>query len=111
MFKKQYDDGEFCPRIKDACVKRACRFWTNVRGRHPQTGEHVDRWDCADVWKIVLQIETTRETCSVGAAVESSRNEAIKSVGQLAQAIMQRPVVVSLPARDVPALLPRRGEE
>lgn len=103
MFAKIYEDGEFCPRINGKCKKHPCKFWIHVRGRHPQTGEMMDTWDCADVLKVTLQIEACRLTDSVGAAVESARNENVKALGGVAAAIVSTQQA-ALPAREVSAI-------
>ena len=50
-----------------------------VRGKHPQTGEEVDDWNCAMTWLPVLLIENSQMQRQTGAAVESFRNEVVKN--------------------------------
>lgn len=50
-----------------------------VRGKHPQTGEEVDEWNCAMTWLPVLLIENSQQQRQTGAAVESFRNEVVKT--------------------------------
>jgi hypothetical protein len=57
----------------------ACRFWVTVIGKHPQTGEQVNNADCAFCWTPVLMIENSKVNRETGAAVESFRNEMVKS--------------------------------
>ena len=36
--------GKFCPLIGKDCMGMECSWFTQVRGRHPQTGEEIDEW-------------------------------------------------------------------
>lgn len=47
-------------------------------GMHPQTGERINKWDCAIVWMPMLTIENTQKANEVGAAIESFRNEMVR---------------------------------
>lgn len=55
-----------------------------IRGNNPNTGEEVDDYGCSMAWLPVLMIENSQQQRSTGAAVESFRNEMVKSneVGQ-----------------------------
>lgn len=55
-------------------VEERCRWYVQVRGMNPQSGEEMDRWDCAIALMPVLQIETSQNTRQAQAAVESVRN-------------------------------------
>lgn len=72
-------NGTFCPLIKDECVGLKCVWFTQVRGMNPNTGKEVDEWSCAVAWLPVLLIENSQQQRSTGAAVESFRNEMVKS--------------------------------
>ena len=76
--------GSFCPLIKDECVGLKCSWFTQVRGTNPNTGKEVDEWACSVAWLPVLLIENSQQQRQTGAAVESFRNEMVKSneVGQ-----------------------------
>jgi len=54
-----------------------CRWFTNIRGKHPQSEEVIDRFDCALAWQPILTIENTRQTMGAGAAIESFRNKVV----------------------------------
>lgn len=71
--------GKFCPLIKEDCVGLKCHWFTQVRGTNPNTGKEVDEWSCAVTWLPVLLIENSQQQRSTGAAVESFRNEMVKS--------------------------------
>ena len=51
----------------------------HVRGMNPNTGQEVDHWSCAVAWMPMLQIENSQQQMQTGAAVESFRNEVVKS--------------------------------
>jgi hypothetical protein len=55
-----------------------------IRGSNPNTGEEIDDYGCSMAWLPVLMIENSQQQRSTGAAVESFRNEMVKSneVGQ-----------------------------
>ena len=71
------DAGKTCPLHKkdmsDVCHK--CPWWTQIRGKHPQTGADMDEWSCSIALLPVLLVENARTTRSVAAATESFRNE------------------------------------
>jgi len=76
--------GKFCPLIKKDCIELQCSWFTQIRGMNPNTGKEVDEWGCAIAWMPILMIENSQQQRSTGAAVESFRNEMVKSneVGQ-----------------------------
>lgn len=65
-----------CPyhRRSMAKVCHACPLWIQVRGFNPNTGEPMDRWDCAHALMPVLLIENTQKQREGGAAIETLRN-------------------------------------
>ena len=75
----QLEPEDFCPLIQDKCKKLGCSWYTQIRGANPQTGEPVDEWGCAVTWLPMLLIETSQQSRSTGAAVESFRNEMVKA--------------------------------
>ena len=79
MFKSNSEVGQYCPLIKKNCIEGKCSWWMHVRGLHPQTGEDVDHWGCAVTKLPMLTIEIPQQQRQTGAAVESFRNEVVKS--------------------------------
>ena len=75
----QLKPDDFCPLIQDKCKKLGCSWYTQIGGANPQTGEAVDEWGCAVTWLPMLLIETSQQSRSTGAAVESFRNEMVKA--------------------------------
>jgi hypothetical protein len=85
------EKGAVCPlhRVDVSKVCHRCPWWTQIRGTNPNTGEPVDRWQCAIAWLPMLLIENTQMQHQTGAAVESFRNNmvdgVIEAVGQVAE--------------------------
>ena len=75
----QIKPGKWCPLIKKDCVELKCAWYCQVRGLNPQTGEEVDEWGCAITWAPMLMIENSQQQRATGAAVESFRNEVIRT--------------------------------
>lgn len=71
--------GEYCPLIKKDCIQLKCSWFTHVRGTDPNTGKDVDHYDCAMTWLPMLLVENSKEQRQTGAAVESFRNEMVRS--------------------------------
>lgn len=76
---KRNESGNFCPLIRKNCVEHKCSWYTHVRGMNPNTGEDVDHWGCAVTWMPMLTIENSQQQRQTGSAVESFRNEVVKS--------------------------------
>ena len=66
------------------CRQLECGWFMKIRGSNPNTGEEIDDYGCSMAWLPVLMIENSQQQRSTGAAVESFRNEMVKSneVGQ-----------------------------
>lgn len=79
--------GNFCPLIQADCKGLECSWFTQVRGHNPNTGEDVDEWACAVNWLPMLMIENSQQQRQTGAAVESFRNEMVKSQ-EMSQAVL-----------------------
>ena len=69
--------GTFCPLLKEDCIQFKCAFWTHVRGKHPQSNQELDEYDCAVRWLPVMLIENAQQTRQAGAAIESFRNQVV----------------------------------
>lgn len=69
-----------CPMRGKAMNKvcHTCPWWTQVRGKNPQSEAEVDRWDCAIAFLPLLAVETTQAVRGVRQATESSRNEIVR---------------------------------
>lgn len=75
----RYEPGTFCPLLKKECIKHNCAWFMEVRGTDPNTGREIDEWACAQAWVPMLLIENTKEQRHTAAAVESFRNEMVRS--------------------------------
>ncbi len=72
------EPAKFCPLIQADCKGLGCNWFIQLRGKHPQTEEPVDEWDCAMKWLPILLIEGSQETRQTAAAIESFRNEMVR---------------------------------
>jgi hypothetical protein len=81
-------NGTFCPLIKKDCVGLTCAWYTRVQGIDNNTGNQVDNYECAVSWLPMLLIENSGQQRSTGAAVESFRNEMVKSNEQSQQLLL-----------------------
>ena len=70
--------SDFCPLIKEKCREHDCKFFTQIMGKNPNTGEDVNHFDCAVSWLPMLLIEGSQQTRQAGSAIESFRNEMVK---------------------------------
>jgi hypothetical protein len=94
------EQGKYCPLIKKDCIGLQCSWFTQIRGTNPNTGEPVDEWGCAITWLPILMIENSQQQRQTGAAVESFRNEVVKSNKENQQLYLQGSVLntpLSLP--------------
>ena len=85
-----------CPILNQECIEDgsilngelvACKFWMEVLGTNPQTGEDINTGNCCLNWMPMLLIENSKVNRETGAAVESFRNETVKS-NQVTQQIL-----------------------
>ncbi len=79
-------------------VCHTCPLWTKIVGKDPQSEKLIEQWDCA--WAILplLLIENSQMQRQTGAAVETFRNETVKSnaqtVAAFAMALRENTVVM-----------------
>ncbi len=66
-----------CERVVDDHIER-CLWYTEVKGRNPQTDEVYDRNECAMTLTPMLLIANTKEASMLNASMVSLRNETIK---------------------------------
>ena len=69
----------FCPLIKKPCMKWGCDWYIQLLGQNPQTGQEIHDFGCAISWLPMLLIEGSQQTRQTGAAIESFRNEVVKT--------------------------------
>jgi hypothetical protein len=75
----QLKNGTFCPLIKKDCIGLQCAWMTRIQGVDTNTGNQVDEYQCAIAWMPMLLIENSGQQRQTGAAVESFRNEMVRS--------------------------------
>lgn len=72
----------------EPCKELDCGWFTQVRGNNPNTGEEIDHWGCAVVWMPIMILENSQQQRQTGAAVESFRNEIVRSNQQNQQILI-----------------------
>lgn len=69
--------GSECRTIRDN-KEHVCRWYKQIKGMNPNTGEQIDTWDCAISWMPLLTIENATTNRGQTQALESFRNEVVK---------------------------------
>ena len=48
MQEINYENGKWglLSLVNGQCKKFECKWWIQVRGNDPQTGQEIDEWDC-----------------------------------------------------------------
>lgn len=70
--------GHTCEKVEGDTINR-CQWYTNIKGNNPQTGEAMDKWDCAMAWQPLLLIENSQQSRAMAATFQSLRNAAIEN--------------------------------
>lgn len=84
----QIEPSHYCPLVQKDCLKLGCAWFTQVRGKNPNTGADIDEWACAITWLPVLLVENSQQQRSTGAAIESFRNEMVKTNEQAQKVLL-----------------------
>lgn len=72
-------NGDLCPLNKfKPCKKHECAWYTQIRGKNPNTGADIDGFGCSVAWLPLLLVENSNQARQTGAAVESFRNEVVR---------------------------------
>tara|TARA_R110000851_G_scaffold238498_1_gene391306 strand:+ start:421 stop:726 length:306 start_codon:yes stop_codon:yes gene_type:complete len=61
------------------CKQFKCAWFVQMKGTSPNDGKEVDEYACAIAWLPLLLVENATQARQTGAAVESFRNEMVKS--------------------------------
>lgn len=69
----------FDKTCREIIVDCECPKYVQIRGVDPNTGEPVDKFGCVDTFIPMLLIENSQQQRQTGAAVESFRNEMVKT--------------------------------
>ena len=79
-----------CPlKNFEPCKELECAWFMKVVGKDPQSEKEIEDWGCAVTWIPVLTIENSQQQRQTGAAVESFRNEMVKSNEASQQILLQ----------------------
>ena len=80
MTKPVHASDEMCPlmRSKRKLVCHKCAWYNHIRGENPQTGEEIDRWECAIAMMPLLLIENSRRQHETNGSIQSLRNEFVE---------------------------------
>ena len=73
----------------EPCKELECAWFMKVVGKDPQSEKEIEDWGCAITWIPVLTIENSQQQRQTGAAVESFRNEMVKSNEASQQILLQ----------------------
>lgn len=92
----QLERGNFCPLIQGPCKQLECMWFTQIRGKHPQTGQDLDEYNCSMSWMPILMIENSSQQRNTWANIAEFKNEMMKSNEQSQQLLLQ----ASLAQRD-----------
>jgi hypothetical protein len=108
MFGREFNDGEFCPLLKDKCVRHKCAWFQKLIGQDPQTGQPVDKLGCAVAWLPILTIENSQQQRQTAASVDKVANQIHRQrsefIGALPEEARER-----LVSADVSLLSPASG--
>jgi hypothetical protein len=70
--------GHKCEEAREGKIYR-CAWFITLAGTNPTTGENIDEHGCSMHWLPVLLVENAKVSRGTSAAVESFRNEMVKS--------------------------------
>jgi len=68
------------PEEERGCIEHKCHHYQDVFGKHPQTGELIKEFMCDDLLRNILTIENSKMQMENGKAIDSLRNESVKSL-------------------------------
>ena len=68
---------------------KACRLWTAVKGKDPQSETILDFYDCSWAWAPVIGIEQSQMTRQNTATMQDFRNEMNDSVKKIGTGMHQ----------------------
>ena len=84
--------GVICPLHKQDVSKvcHKCPWWTQVRGKNPQSEEILDRWSCAVALLPLLLVENASVSRGTTVAMETLRNGMMQAVSIAADETRRR---------------------
>jgi hypothetical protein len=66
----------------------ACLWYTQLRGKNPQTGAEMDEHGCAVAWLPVLLVENSQQQRQTAASVDSFREATLKGNDNLGRLLL-----------------------
>lgn len=72
----------------EPCKQLDCAWFLKIKGKDPQSMEEIEDWGCAMAWMPIMMIENSQMQRQTGAAVESFRNEMVKTNEQSQQLLL-----------------------
>jgi hypothetical protein len=78
MFGERKED---CPLWRGACKESKCRWYVQVLGQNPNTGEQINKTGCAVEFLPMLLIENAQQSRQTGASVDGFKNEMVRMNG------------------------------
>ena len=86
--------GSTCEEVKDGAdgkpVIVRCAWYTKIVGKNPQSEEEIEDWACAMSWMPMIMVEMTQTNRGQTAALESFRNETVKSQTEFNQIMLSK---------------------
>ena len=73
----------------EPCKELECAWFMKIVGKDPQSNKEIEDWGCAVSWLPILTIENSQQQRQTSAAVESFRNEMVKSNEASQQVLLQ----------------------
>jgi hypothetical protein len=98
-------NGTFCPLIKKDCIGLTCAWYTRVQGVDVNTGQQVDSYECAISWLPMLLVENSGQQRQTGAAVESFRNEMVRSNEKSQEILIATSKISQIKNKEEPKLI------
>ena len=80
----------------EPCRSLDCAWFIQIQGTNANTGEELNDWGCSMTFLPILLIDNTNHQRQTGAAVESFRNEMVKS-NQVSQQVLLQTVAAQNP--------------
>jgi hypothetical protein len=98
-------NGTYCPLIKKDCIGLTCAWYTRVQGVDVNTGNQVDSYECAISWLPMLLVENSGQQRQTGAAVESFRNEMVRSNEKSQEILIATTKMAQIKNKEEPKLI------
>ena len=96
----QIKPGTFCPLIKKDCVGIKCGWFTQIRGKNPNTNEDIDEWGCAITWLPILLIDNSNQQRKTTATLDSLRGEVYEQQvnnAKVLKSVVENNIPISMP--------------